>query len=279
MRRPTARSLVLDLLSTVPRGTVAVERLIGCAELFGIRENALRVALARLRAEERVESPERGAYRLGARAAAVQREVGAWRDAERALVPWRGGWIGVHTAGLSRTRARVHARSRALSLCGFRTLAPGLEVRPDNLRGGVAAQRARLAALGLDADALLLALGELDPASEARARALWDSAALVRGYRATCARLRASSARLRTLPRDVARIESFRLGGEAIRQIVLDPRLPEPLVPAHERRALVDAMHAYDRLGRECWAGALVPERTERGPADLRGLDVAAAAR
>ena len=48
--------------------------------------------------------------------------------------------------------------------------------------------------------------------------------------------------------------ESFRLGGQAIRQIVLDPLLPEPIVPAAERAALVAALRRYDRMGRSCWA-------------------------
>ena len=71
--------------------------------------------------------------------------------------------------------------------------------------------------------------------------------------------------------------ESFSLGGDVLRQIVLDPLLPEPIVPALERRRLGEAMRRYDRLGRACWAGRLgsgnrAPERT---PADLRGFETA----
>ena len=70
-----------------------------------------------------------------------------------------------------------------------------------------------------------------------------------------------------------AMVESFLLGGRAIRQIVLDPLLPEPLVPAAERGALVAAMRRYDRVGRACWAGFMrafdvLPEA--RAPVDLR---------
>lgn len=45
-------------------------------------------------------------------------------------------------------------------------------------------------------------------------------------------------------------VESFTLGGQVIRQIVLDPLLPPPLVPAGELSALVRAMRAYDGAGR-----------------------------
>jgi hypothetical protein len=51
--------------------------------------------------------------------------------------------------------------------------------------------------------------------------------------------------------------ESFVLGGRAIRQLVLDPRLPEPLVPASERRALLKTLLRYDRAGRGRWASFL----------------------
>ena len=47
--------------------------------------------------------------------------------------------------------------------------------------------------------------------------------------------------------------ESFRVGGDAVRQIVLDPLLPDPIVDVDARRALVAAMRRYDRIGRSCW--------------------------
>ena len=73
----------------------------------------------------------------------------------------------------------------------------------------------------------------------------------------TLTRLERSERTLGTLAREQAMAESFLLGGRAIRQLVLDPRLPEPLVPAAERRALIDALLRYDRAGRGCWASFL----------------------
>jgi phenylacetic acid degradation operon negative regulatory protein len=49
-------------------------------------------------------------------------------------------------------------------------------------------------------------------------------------------------------------VETFILGGRAIHQLVYDPLLPEPIVPAAERRALIDLTRRYDRLGRDCWS-------------------------
>ena len=61
--------------------------------------------------------------------------------------------------------------------------------------------------------------------------------------------------------------ESFRLGGEGLRQLALDPLLPEPIVPAAARRALLESMKRYDALGRRAWAGWLGGE--DKVPADL----------
>ena len=48
-------------------------------------------------------------------------------------------------------------------------------------------------------------------------------------------------------------VESFLLGGRVIRQLVLDPLLPEPIIEVAERRALLGAMRRYDKLGHTSW--------------------------
>src|SRR5258706_14729642 len=99
---PTAKSLILDLLSTLKGRSMPVRALVVGAELFQIEENSLRVALARLLAEGTIERDERGEYRMGAAAQAVQQEVVSWRRLEERLLPWNGGWIGVSSAHLRR---------------------------------------------------------------------------------------------------------------------------------------------------------------------------------
>ncbi|MFO1395310.1 MAG: hypothetical protein U1F09_16300 [Steroidobacteraceae bacterium] len=64
---PSARSIVLDLLSTMKAGALAVRALVAAAALFGISENSPRVALARLRASGMVASDEPGLYRPACR--------------------------------------------------------------------------------------------------------------------------------------------------------------------------------------------------------------------
>src|SRR5215472_2092349 len=128
-----------------------VRALVAAAELFEVDHNRLRVALARLVAARLVERDERGQYRLGERAGAIGTQVTSWRKIEERLRPWSGGWIGAYTAGLSRRERRAtQRRGRAFRFLGFRELRPGLEIRPDNLVGGVAEVRSRLERLGLE---------------------------------------------------------------------------------------------------------------------------------
>lgn len=275
--QPTAKSLVLDLLSSLKGEAAPVSALVRAAELFGIAGNAVRVALARLCSSGMVERDTRGHYRLGARAEAVNRQIVSWRSTELHMAGWSGEWVGVHGSATGPgTQRDRRIRARALRLMGFRTLEPGLEVRPDNLVGGVCATRDRLQTLGLPPSATVFGIRALDPSADRTARGLWEADALRASYLELAARLEASFTRLPELPRDAAMRESFLLGGEAIQRIALDPLLPDAICPSRERMALIASMRRYDRRGRRCWLGWLgenaVPERS---PADVRGLGVA----
>jgi len=263
---PSAKSLVLDLLSTLPGRDVPVRGLVSAGALFGIAENSIRVALARLFEAGLVVRDERGRYRLGSEALTVTEQVRAWRHSAPAATAWDGRWLGVHTGGLARAdRRRLRLRSRALQFLGLEELSPGMLVRPANLAGGVAAVRERLVALGLEPEAPVF-LAELDAATDARARRLWDARALIDGYRRSRSELERSEARLATLAPERAMAESFLVGGRVMRQLALDPNLPEAIVPKAERDALVVAMRRYDRTGRDCWKPFLrelgLPHRT-----------------
>jgi phenylacetic acid degradation operon negative regulatory protein len=252
--QPTAKSLTLDLLSSLRGQAMPVRALVGAGALFGISAESIRVALVRLCSSGTIERNEPGQYRLTAAAQPVQEHVSGWTKTEERTVPWRGGWIGVHTARLERSdRTRLRRRDRALQFLGFAALEPHLFVRPDNLRGGVDAVRSQLQRLGVEPAALVFAIAQLDPEADARARRLWDGQALGRDYRELTTVLARSAARLDGLPLREAMVESFILGGKAIRQMAIDPLLPEPIAPVGERAALIEALRGYDRLGRSYW--------------------------
>ena len=275
---PTAKSLLLDLLSTLRRGTMPVQALVEAGLLFGIAENSTRVTLTRLTAAGTVERDARGRYRLSAEPGPVGRRATSWRNRERGLRRWNGDWLGVldgprqPAASPRSSRSERTRRRRALGLLGFAPLTPALAVRPDNLPLRVDAIRAELHELGLAPGNLVTGLRNLDPVTDARARRAWDGDAIRTEHRAMLARIGESSRALPHQTAERAMVDSFLLGGRAIRQLILDPQLPDELVPGDERRALFEAMREYDRLGRRAWAPFLerfsVPHL--RAPADTR---------
>jgi phenylacetic acid degradation operon negative regulatory protein len=272
---PSPKSAILDLLQTTRGRSLPVRALVEAGALFGLPENGLRVALARLVARGLVERDGPGRYRLAAGAQPISRRVGGWSSADQRALRWDGAWLGVLTQGRTNGgRAARRGDARALAFLGFARLAPGLWIRPDNLRGGVTGAREELHELGLDPRVSVLRLTELDPKTEKRARELWDAESLVAEQRQAREALEKSAAKLERLSPAAAMVETFLVGGRAIRQIALDPCLPEAIAPEKERRALVAAMREYDRAGRACWREFMkshdAPHRA--APANLAGL-------
>jgi phenylacetic acid degradation operon negative regulatory protein len=251
---PQPRTLILNLLLAAQGQPLMARDAVASCELFGIRENSARVTLVRLATAGLIEAAGRGAYRLGPSGTGLAAEVATWRDADRRVREWTGGWIAVHVGALGRSdRVALRARDRALALVGLRELDRGLHVRPDNLVGGVAAARERLYKLGLDPSAPVFVANDLDARRELRARKLWDGKALTKSYRDTRRRLADWLERVDKLEPQVAARESFLLGNKAIRQLVFDPLLPAPLVDVTERRSFVETVVRYDRAGRAIW--------------------------
>ncbi len=158
----------------------------------GFAENGMRVAVTRLLGAGELARDERGRYRLGPAAVPLNERIVSWRSLEERLCRWAGGWIAVHRAGLpraSRRSRRAHARarcacsasrtSRAISRCGPTTCAAASR-RCARSCTGSASRRAPPSARSR----------ELDAGADARARGLWDVAALRASYARSCARAR-----------------------------------------------------------------------------------------
>ena len=253
-KAPRTRNLILNLLLASEARDQSARELIASCALFAIRENSVRVALVRLAADGLIEPAGRGAYRLGPRAASLADDVATWRTAEERVHDWTGGWIVVHVGALGRSnRVKLRARDRALAMLGLRELERGLYVRPDNLVGGVGEVRSRLDKLGLDAEAAVFVARDFDAQRESRARQLWDGDALSQTYRSTRLELEQWRSRAASLDAETAAREAYLLGNDAIRLLVFDPLLPEPLVDVDARRALAAAVRSHDKVGRTLW--------------------------
>ncbi|MEO0605182.1 MAG: PaaX family transcriptional regulator [Myxococcota bacterium] len=247
-----AKALILNLLGA--HGDVLdVGALIRAGGVFALEPGTVRVALSRLARSGLVEQVGRGRWAMSSAATPLAGLVGTWRTLEALVRPWEGTWVGVATGGLDSGRSVARQRRRALDLLGFRTLRPGLEIRPDNRRDSL---RERLASLGVVAP--VFAVGDLG-SDQAAAEGLWDTEALAAGYAARRTAIARATAEIVDLPRPEAARRSWNVGTRAIRTLALDPLLPEAMVDVGARRALAEEMQGFDQLGRRIWLDLLSP--------------------
>jgi phenylacetic acid degradation operon negative regulatory protein len=262
------RQLILKVLQGAEGAPLSARQAVASCALFGIRENSVRVALVRLAAAGMIEAAGRGTYRLGPNAVKLADEVRTWRTAETRVRRWNGAWIAVQCGAVGRSdRAALRQRDRAHQLLGFREFERDFFVRPDNLAGGVSAVRDRLRKLGVDA--AVFVAREFDAERDAHARALWNGKALTASYVQTRQRLEKWLAHAPALELEVAARESFLMGNDAIRDLVFDPLLPDPLVDVSERHAFVKTVLRFDAAGHVVWR-KLLSAFAENEDADVR---------
>lgn len=253
--KPSATSLILDLLLAANRSQgLSVGELVAACHLFALSENSVRVSLVRLAAESKVEAVGRGRYRLGSQALDLAQDVSGWREADERVRDWQGDWIMVLSTSLGRSdRKALRRRQRALNLLGFTEWEQGVAIRPHNLKADLAFTRQRLYGLGLERQAAVMAVSELDDARVAAMRALWDVRAFNSVYRHARVQLVDWLAQSHTFSLDEAARESYLLGGQAIRQVVFDPLLPDPLVDVVARQRFFEAVRQFDEAGHVIW--------------------------
>lgn len=257
---PSAGTLMLDLL--VAHGdALSADVLCRSGALFGLSDTSIRVALTRLVTTGKVVRPRRGFYAIDRAAGRLPQVVEDWQGRQERAGVWRHHWLAIEDAGVARadkTAWRRHGLAR--SLRGFAPLRPTLHVRPDNLRGGLAAERAQLAALGLSSQALVFRLAGLDGSGHAEAAALWDVRRLAHDHRRLRTALQCSARALGRQKPEQALRESLLLGRTVIGHLLRDPVLPPELMSPATREALVRETGAYQvralRLWRRWFAAA-----------------------
>lgn len=249
----TPRNVVLNLVRASHKNAVSVRRLVAVGALFGFTANAVRVAIARLINDRLLRSDERGWYRLGPAAVAVHAHVEDWRRGEARIRPWKGEWLAIALMP-SGDRAARRASLHALGRLGLREGMPGLWLRPDNLRETMPVTAERLQALGLEDTAELFRARDFGAALTRRLHELWPAKTLVRGHERALAGLERSLDALGSMPHDAALVETFLLGGDAIRVLATDPLLPAEIMAGDARAALTETMQRYDTVGRALWS-------------------------
>ena len=253
----SAKDLILDLLHSHP-GPMTVQGFCKSAEVFGLAEQGVRVALNRLCATGLIERVGRGEYGFSQSAQTMSQEVQNWFEADARVTDWNGSWLAVHCAEVVRSeRKGLRRHERALQLRGFRELRRDFWVRPNNLQGGCNAVGRDLYSLGLNPDALVLTLQDLQPELLAEATALWSVREISRSYRTLSEDLAQSLKRLRRMNNREAGAEVVFTSRKVIGQILSDPLLPDNLVPSQPRRDLVKQMQEYQVISHEIWTRLL----------------------
>jgi phenylacetic acid degradation operon negative regulatory protein len=253
--RFSAPELVLSIMDSSKDPVLNINQLVSAGALFGIHEGAIRVAVTRLTQDGVLEQQTRGAYSVGPYGAGLHATVSTWKTVEDQVIDWGGDWLAVFTGNLKRTnKKQVRARERALRLRGFAAFDRGLSLRPANFAASTAQIRAQLSGLGLEDDALVFQMADVD-AREANAfKTLWDTTALEHQYQEYLDAMGASADGLYEKPIPEAARESLALGKRITRDILLDPLLPPEMIDVALRRNMVEAMIEYDRLAKGLWA-------------------------
>ncbi|WP_329670305.1 PaaX family transcriptional regulator C-terminal domain-containing protein [Limnobacter sp.] len=254
MKKPTAKSLILDLLLASKGRPISAKQAITACGIFDISVNNTRVALVRLSAEGLIEAAGRALYQLTEDAHTLADHVASWRSRSLAIRPWTGGYIMVQADKLPRNEAKQQrTRDRALLMLGFRPLNEQLYIRPDNIETCVADVRESLYRLGLEKTAPVFFASEFDSELESRIKGLWNITEIERNYAHFQKKMSTWIQRHHELEPEVAARESFLLGGAAIKHVLYDPRLPEQWTDTRARAEFLNVVQELDQTGQDIW--------------------------
>ncbi len=231
----TARSIIASTLLGTHPPRMPVAQLVRSCELFGIRENAARVALSRMVTAGEL-SVENGRYSLLGHLRDRQSRQDESRRGLASAEPWDGTWV-LAVVGPDPRSAPERAQLRtALRRARYAEWREGLWLRPDNLAG---AEGNEIAATGCT-----LVPSARPPAAKALARSLfridaWTSEAgvLLKDMDALSRQLVSGDT--------LALTSGFVRNAAVLRHLQADPLLPSELLP-------------------KTWPGSRLRERYER---------------
>lgn len=250
----TARSLVMSLFNSSRANTLNINQLIRSGKLFDIEDSAIRMAVTRLFKEQLIESPERGIYQSGGKSHNLNIEIQSWQNTLHQIKPWNKQWLMVLTTHLGRTnKTQLNASKRSFNLCGFAEAEKGVWVRPNNLNTTVNQLYNRLTGIGMPSKAHLIATENVANSIEKSWCDLWPIKTLEANYRMANNEIQSSLIKLSTQSIEASAKESLLLGESIIRQINLDPLLPNEMINNQLRSDVISNMKNYNDIGQQYW--------------------------
>ncbi len=213
----TARSIIASTLLGTHPPRMPSALLVESCELFGIRENAARVALSRMVGAGEL-TVERGRYELTGRLLERQRRQDRSRRGNALGASWDGTWRLAVVVGESRSASDRADLRRSLAQVRFAEWREGLWARPDNLDP-------------VETAGCTMVPGARPPDSRALAERLFPVSAWALRARSLVDDIDRMHRRLR--PGDSrALAESFVVNATVLRHLQADPLLPTELLPS-----------------------------------------------
>jgi phenylacetic acid degradation operon negative regulatory protein len=251
---PSSNRLILSLFSQPNLKHMSIKQLIAWGALFEHEPATIRVATGRLVKQGFLLAEQRGNYTSGKTDKSIRQLASTWRHSMAKVEQWNGGWLCVYTSHLGRTsKQSIRVRERAFRLTGFEPLEKNLWCRPDNFMETADSTFARLVEIGLENTAILMKVDHFNHGLTTNPMSLWSPQQLENTDELLVSLLEKSTQRLHDFDIKQATKESFLIGEHVIRQINQNPLLPEEMVDASAKKALLAKMIAYDSLCHPIW--------------------------
>jgi phenylacetic acid degradation operon negative regulatory protein len=239
---------------------MSIKQLIAWGELFEHEPATIRVAAGRLVKQGFLLAEQRGNYTIGKTDKSIRQLASRWRHSLARVDKWKGGWLCVYTAHLGRTsKQSIRVRERAFRLTGFEPLEKNLWCRPDNLMETADSTFDRLVKIGLENTAILMEVDHFNNHLATSPMSLWSPQQLQKTYSLLVSLMEKSAQRLTCVDIKQATKESFLIGEHVIRQINQDPLLPEEMVDASAKKALLATMIDYANVCHPIWHEFVYP--------------------
>src|SRR5690606_10036379 len=247
-----ARHLILDLLYASINSTLSIKRILAAAELLGISDNGIRVAVARLNQENVIQAVERGVYQLLEKKFDTSFiSLNKHPDMQTATT-WNGKYVLVYTGALGRVdRTALSKREKALRYYGFHELEQNVFIRPDNLTLTLSPLKTAVIQFGLDPDARFFQVSQLE--NETEVRDLWDIEELHQTYHAVQHDINDWFENYQNLTLAEAAKSAFYLGKSALFSLRADPLLPAEWIDAKARQQFERAVRKIEKQGQFLW--------------------------
>lgn len=247
-----ARHLILDILYAAANNTASIKQLLCAAQLLGISDNGVRVAVTRLVSEHIIYAIERGMY--GLHETKFDTTAVSLNKTSSIFIreTWQQDYIMVYTGALGRVdRSALHKREKTLRYYGFAELEQNLFIRPNNLSQHLIELKQAMVKFGIENEAHFFTVTEFEQAD--CLPSLWKIEDLNQGYIRRTEEIHAWYNTYPHLPLAEAAKTAFALGKKCLFQLRRDPLLPSEWIDCDARTQFEQTAIRMEQQGQQLW--------------------------